>query len=55
MIKHGSKLIQAVAERHGAADHDPVRRSFGAGNYGMCGRGFEPRFVFAWPNRQAPP
>ncbi|HSX94201.1 MAG TPA: carboxyl transferase domain-containing protein, partial [Hydrogenophaga sp.] len=24
--------------------------SFGAGNYGMCGRGFEPRFLFSWPN-----
>jgi len=24
--------------------------SFGAGNYGMCGRGFDPRFLFAWPN-----
>jgi geranyl-CoA carboxylase beta subunit len=24
--------------------------SFGAGNYGMCGRGFDPRFIFAWPS-----
>ena len=24
--------------------------SYGAGNYGMCGRGFQPRFLFAWPN-----
>ena len=27
-----------------------VGGSYGAGNYGMCGRGFQPRFLFAWPN-----
>ena len=37
-------------ERHRAADHHLLRRSFGAGNYGMCGRGFLPRFCLSWPN-----
>ena len=34
----------------GAALHRADRRLYGAGNYGMCGRGFEPRFLFSWPN-----
>ncbi|MCW5230242.1 acyl-CoA carboxylase subunit beta [Verminephrobacter eiseniae] len=50
MIKHGAKLIQALSNA-------PVPRitllcgaSFGAGNYGMCGRAFKPDFLFSWPN-----
>ena len=40
-------------QRHGAADHHRDRRfSFGAGNYGMCGRAYDPRFIFAWPNNR---
>jgi 3-methylcrotonyl-CoA carboxylase beta subunit len=34
----------------GAQDHVPDRGSFGAGNYGMNGRAYEPRFLFTWPN-----
>jgi len=50
MIKHGAKLIQALSNA-------PVPRitilcgaSYGAGNYGMCGRAFKPDFLFSWPN-----
>jgi geranyl-CoA carboxylase beta subunit len=51
MIKHGSKMIQAVTNATVPQITDLVRRqSFGAGNYGMCGRGFHPRFCFSWPN-----
>ena len=52
IVKHGSKMIQAVANA-------PVPKltlvcggSWGAGNYGMCGRGMSPRFIFSWPNAQ---
>jgi geranyl-CoA carboxylase beta subunit len=49
MIKHGSKQIQALANANVAQITVQCGASFGAGNYGMCGRGFGPRFVFAWP------
>jgi len=48
-IKHGSKMIQAVANARAAKLTVVLGGSFGAGNYGMCGRGFDPRFLFAWP------
>jgi geranyl-CoA carboxylase beta subunit len=50
MIKHGSKMIQAVANASVPQLTILCGASFGAGNYGMCGRGFEPRFLFSWPN-----
>jgi len=50
MIKHGSKMIQAVANASVPQVTIHCGASFGAGNYGMCGRGFAPRFLFAWPN-----
>jgi geranyl-CoA carboxylase beta subunit len=50
MIKHGSKMIQAVANATVASITLHCGASFGAGNYGMCGRGFDPRFIFSWPN-----
>jgi geranyl-CoA carboxylase beta subunit len=50
MIKHGSKMIQAVACASVPQVTVHCGASFGAGNYGMCGRGFGPRFLFAWPN-----
>ena len=50
MIKHGSKMIQAVANATVPQVTIHCGASFGAGNYGMCGRGFGPRFLFAWPN-----
>jgi geranyl-CoA carboxylase beta subunit len=49
MIKHGSKQIQALSNANVAQITVQCGASFGAGNYGMCGRGFGPRFVFAWP------
>jgi geranyl-CoA carboxylase beta subunit len=48
-IKHGSKMIQAVANARVPKFTFILGGSYGAGNYGMCGRGFDPRFVFAWP------
>jgi geranyl-CoA carboxylase beta subunit len=50
MIKHGSKMIQAVSNASVPSITIHCGASFGAGNYGMCGRAFGPRFVFAWPN-----
>jgi geranyl-CoA carboxylase beta subunit len=50
MIKHGSKMIQAVTGATVPQITIQCGASFGAGNYGMCGRGFDPRFLFAWPN-----
>jgi len=50
MIKHGSKMIQAVSNVRVPRITLYVGASFGAGNYGMCGYGFEPDFLFAWPN-----
>jgi geranyl-CoA carboxylase beta subunit len=49
-IKHGSKMIQAVANARVPKLTIVLGGSFGAGNYGMCGRGFDPRFIFAWPS-----
>ncbi|WP_077003003.1 acyl-CoA carboxylase subunit beta [Variovorax sp. KK3] len=50
MIKHGSKMIQAVTNATVPQFTIHCGASFGAGNYGMCGRGFHPRFCFSWPN-----
>ena len=50
MIKHGSKMIQAVTSATVPQITIYCGASFGAGNYGMCGRGFNPRFCFSWPN-----
>ncbi|MBS0445158.1 MAG: acyl-CoA carboxylase subunit beta [Proteobacteria bacterium] len=50
MIKHGSKMIQAVGNATVPQVTIHCGASFGAGNYGMCGRGFAPRFCFSWPN-----
>jgi len=50
IVKHGSKMIQAVANATVPQITVLVGGSFGAGNYGMCGRSFDPRFIFAWPN-----
>jgi geranyl-CoA carboxylase beta subunit len=50
MIKHGSKMIQAVSNATVPSITIHTGASFGAGNYGMCGRAFGPRFVFSWPN-----
>jgi geranyl-CoA carboxylase beta subunit len=50
MIKHGSKQIQALSNARVPQITVLCGASFGAGNYGMCGRAFGPRFVFSWPN-----
>ena len=49
-IKHGSKMIQAVANARVPKFTVVLGGSYGAGNYGMCGRGFDPRFIFTWPS-----
>ena len=43
-------MIQAVANARVPKFTFVIGGSFGAGNYGMCGRGFDPRFIFSWPN-----
>lgn len=50
VIKHGSKMLQAVANTSVPKLTIVVGGSYGAGNYAMCGRGLDPRFIFAWPN-----
>lgn len=50
MIKHGSKMIQAVTNATVPRITLMIGASYGAGNYGMCGRGFDPDFLFSWPN-----
>ena len=50
MIKHGSKMIQAVANATVPQLTVMCGASFGAGHYGMCGRAYEPSFLFSWPN-----
>ena len=50
MIKHGSKMIQAVANVRVPRIALYIGASFGAGNYGMSGYGYNPDFLFAWPN-----
>jgi geranyl-CoA carboxylase beta subunit len=49
MIKHGSKQIQALANATVPQITVQCGASYGAGNFGMCGRGFHPRFIFSWP------
>jgi len=50
MIKHGSKMIQAVTNTSVPRITLMIGASFGAGNYGMCGRGYDPDFLMTWPN-----
>jgi geranyl-CoA carboxylase beta subunit len=50
MIKHGSKMIQAVTNARVPRITFMIGASFGAGNYGMCGQGYDPDFLFSWPN-----
>ncbi len=50
IIKDGAKMINAVANSRVPHLTVNLAASFGAGNYGMSGRAFDPRFVFAWPN-----
>lgn len=50
IAKHGAKLVTAVSTATVPKITILIGGSFGAGNYGMCGRGFSPRFLFSWPN-----
>jgi len=50
IAKHGAKLVMAVACAKVPKFTVIVGGSFGAGNYGMCGRSYDPRFLFMWPN-----
>ncbi len=49
IAKHSAKLVYAMATARVPRFTVLIGGSYGAGNYGMCGRGFGPRFLFAWP------
>ncbi|MGB3723033.1 MAG: carboxyl transferase domain-containing protein [Pacificimonas sp.] len=50
IAKHGAKLVTAVACAAVPKLTIVIGGSYGAGNYGMCGRAYDPRFLFMWPN-----
>jgi 3-methylcrotonyl-CoA carboxylase beta subunit len=50
IARHGAKMVTAVATANVPKFTIIIGGSFGAGNYGMCGRAFDPRFVWMWPN-----
>jgi len=50
IAKHGAKLVNAVATTQVPKLTLIFGGSYGAGNYGMCGRAYSPRFLFTWPN-----
>jgi 3-methylcrotonyl-CoA carboxylase beta subunit len=50
IAKDGAKMVTAVATASVPKFTVLIGGSFGAGNYGMCGRAFSPRFLFSWPN-----
>ncbi|MBF7072943.1 methylcrotonoyl-CoA carboxylase [Glaciecola sp. MH2013] len=50
IAKHGAKMVTAVACAKVPKFTVLIGGSFGAGNYGMCGRAYDPRFLFMWPN-----
>ena len=52
IVKHGAKMIQAVTNATVPRITLQIGASFGAGNYGMCGRSYDPEFLFAWPNNR---
>jgi acetyl-CoA carboxylase carboxyltransferase component len=53
IIKHGALMINAVSNSRVPHLTLNVGASYGAGNYGMCGRAYDPRFLFAWPNAKS--
>lgn len=53
MIKHGSMMINAVSNSRVPHISVLIGASYGAGHYGMCGRAFDPRFLFAWPSAKS--
>jgi acetyl-CoA carboxylase carboxyltransferase component len=52
IIRNGAKLINAVSNSTVPAITLMVGGSYGAGNYAMCGRAYDPRFLFTWPNHR---
>ncbi len=50
IARHGAKMVNAVACAQVPKLTVLIGGSFGAGNYGMCGRAYDPRFMFMWPN-----
>ncbi len=52
IIRNGAKLINAVSNSTVPAITIMIGSSYGAGNYAMCGRAYEPRFLFTWPNHR---
>lgn len=52
IIKNGAKLINAVSNSAVPAITIMIGASYGAGNYGMSGRAYDPRFLFTWPNHR---
>lgn len=53
IIKHGAMMINAVANSKVPHLSVLMGASYGAGHYGMCGRAFDPRFLFAWPSAKS--
>jgi acetyl-CoA carboxylase carboxyltransferase component len=53
IIKHGAQMINAVSNSRVPHISILMGASYGAGHYGMCGRAFEPRFLFAWPSAKS--
>jgi acetyl-CoA carboxylase carboxyltransferase component len=53
IIKDGAKMINAVTNSSVPHLTLNIGASYGAGNYGMCGRAYNPRFLFAWPNARS--
>jgi acetyl-CoA carboxylase carboxyltransferase component len=53
MIKHGSMMINAVSNSKVPHISLLIGASYGAGHYGMCGRAYDPRFLFAWPSAKS--
>jgi acetyl-CoA carboxylase carboxyltransferase component len=52
IIKDGAKMINAVSNSTVPMFTVMIGSSYGAGNYGMCGRAYDPRFLFTWPNHR---
>jgi acetyl-CoA carboxylase carboxyltransferase component len=52
IIRNGAKLINAVSNSTVPAITIMIGGSYGAGNYAMCGRAYDPRFLFTWPNHR---
>ncbi|WP_059016978.1 carboxyl transferase domain-containing protein [Mycobacterium sp. M26] len=53
MVKHGSMMINAVSNSTVPHISLLIGASYGAGHYGMCGRAYDPRFLFAWPSAKS--